>query len=240
MQAGGDPGKISSLETAIGMLRKGLTATVTRLDQFLSYQKKERAHLGDLHTKVDSMRDELTAWEVQQNPDASGIPERQAVEVHTPTTVITTMACQGDTKIEVSEPDLFPVGKYIVIQESLIHMVTGKGSLILDRPLNRDFLTGTSVRLLQYRVDSNYLQNPQTTHSNNGEGENSSTPHGGNWGLGTNPHIEQMGLNLNSHSGNGGGLESDTATTPLPCGKPRPPTERIGTPVKELTLQSWL
>ena len=83
------------------------------------------------------MRDELTAWEVyfqQQQPDGSGIPEKQVIEAQTPTTVITTMAHQGDTKIEVSDPDSFPVGKYIVIQESLIYMVMGKGSLILDRP----------------------------------------------------------------------------------------------------------
>ena len=82
----------------MGTLGKGLKATVTRLDQFLSYQKKEHAQLGG------------------QSPIA----------------VITTMAHQGDTKIEVSDPDSFPVGKYIVLKESLIYMVTGKGSLILD------------------------------------------------------------------------------------------------------------
>ena len=108
------------------------------------------------------MRDELTAWEVyyQQQPDVSGAPEKQSEEVETvqtPASVITTMARQGDTKIEVSDPDCFPVGKYIVIQESLIYLVVGKGSLVLDRPLSRDFLSGTSVRLLtdtdQYRSE---------------------------------------------------------------------------------------
>ena len=225
--AGGDSDKISSLEMANGNLRKGLTATMNRLDQFLSHQKKGHAQLGELHRKVDFMRDELTAWEVyfqQQPPEGSGIPEKQVIEVQAPTTVITTMAHQGDTKIEVSDPDSFPVGKYIVIQESLIYMVMGKGSLILDRPLSRDFLTGTTVRLLtdtdQKRVESNdiYLQNPQTTHSYNGECGISPMPHGGNGNQGTSPHIEQMGLDINSHSGNGGSLESDPATTPLPCG----------------------
>ena len=71
----------------------------------------------------------------QQQPDASGIPEKQPEEaeaVQVPASVITTMARQGDTKIEVSDPDCFPVGKYIVIQESLIYLVVGKGSLVLD------------------------------------------------------------------------------------------------------------
>ena len=197
------------------------------------------------------MRDERTAWEVyyQQQPDASGVPEKQpeqAESFQTPLSVITTMARQGDTKIEVADPDLFPVGKYIVLQESLIYMVVGKGSLILARPLSRDSLTGTNVRLLtdtdQYRVESTdiYLQNPQPSHYRNGEGEIPTTPHGGNGNLGTTPHIEQMGLDVNSYSGNGGAVESDTTASPLPCGKPRPPIERVGTPAKELTLQTWL
>ena len=124
-------------------------------------------------------------------------------------------------------------------------MVVGKGSLILDRPLTRDFLAGTNVRLLtdtdQYRVESTdiYLQNPQPSHSRNGERETPMTPHGGNGNLGTTPHIEQMGLDVNSHSGNGA-VESDTSASLLPCGKPRPPIERVGTPAKELTLQTWL
>ena len=246
---GGDSKRISSLENTTETLRKGLAATATRLDQFLSYQKKEHAQLGELHSKVNFTRDELTAWEVyyQQQPDASGIPEKQPeIEpVQAPVSSITTMAHQGDTKIEVSDPDCFPVGKYIVLQESLIYMVTGKGSLILDRPLSRDFLTLVPVSDTdadQYRAESTdiYLQNPQLSHSPNGERRNSAIPHGGNGSLGTNPHIEQTGLDLNSHSGNGGVMESYAATTPLPCGKPRPPIERTGTLVKELTLQTWL
>ena len=77
------------------------------------------------------MRDELTAWEVyyQQQPDASGTPEKQPEEIgpiQAPSSVITAMAQQGDI-IEVADPDLFPVGKYIVLQESLIYMVVGPG-----------------------------------------------------------------------------------------------------------------
>ena len=53
-------------------------------------------------------------------------------------------------------------------------------------------------------------------------------------------NVELLGLEINSHSGNGGAVESEAATTPLSCGKPRPPTERTGTPTKQLTLQTWL
>ena len=66
-----------------------------------------------------------------------------------------------------------------MIQESLIYMAEGKGSLIADRPLCRDFLAGTPVRPLveedQYRVEDGeiYLWNPQPPHSNNGEHGNS-------------------------------------------------------------------
>ena len=91
-----------------------------------------------------------------------------------PTTVLTVMANKGDVKIEVTDPDRYPVGKFIVIQESLIYLVQGKGSLILERPLCRDFLAGTPVRLLndtdQYRTEDNgeiYLQNPYQSHSPN-------------------------------------------------------------------------
>ena len=75
------------------------------------------------------MRDELAAWAVyyQQQPDVSGIPEKQPEEEETdqvPASVITTMARQGDTKIEVSNPDCFPVGRYIVIQE-VTHLYGG-------------------------------------------------------------------------------------------------------------------
>ena len=45
---GGDSKRISSLENTMETLKKGLTATVTRLDQFLSYQKKEHAQIGEL------------------------------------------------------------------------------------------------------------------------------------------------------------------------------------------------
>ena len=81
----------------------------------------------------------------------------------------------------MTDPDRCPIGKFIVIQESLIYLVEGKGSLILERPLSRDFLAGTPVRPLsdvdQYWTDDNgeiHLHNPNNSHSNN-EGQGSST-----------------------------------------------------------------
>ena len=36
------------------------------------------------------------------------------------------------------------------------------------------------------------------------------------------------------------GMGTDPSNDLLPCGKPKPPIERTGTPTKELTLQTWL
>ena len=237
-------------------LKKGLTATMTRLDQFLSHHKREHAQVEELRRRADSMRDELAAWAVyyQQQPDLSGIPEKQPEEEEThrvPASVITTMACKGDIEIEVSNPG-FVSSREVHFDPGIPHLLGGgAGSLILDRPLSRDFLSGTSVRLLtdadQYRAESEevYLHNPRP--SNSGERENFFNPHGGNGNMGNQSQqqlgersgnqgtVETPGLETYSHSGNGGGVELDATTTPLPCGKPRPPIERTGTPIKGVT-----
>ena len=136
----GDQSKISSLEKNGETLKEGLKATMGRLDQFLSHQKKEHAQVQEMKRDLDLIRDELAAWAVhfqQQRPEMFGASEKQ-VEFQqpnvVPTTVLTAMASQGDIEIEVTDPDRYPIGKYIVIQESLIYLVEGKGSLILDRP----------------------------------------------------------------------------------------------------------
>ena len=196
-------------------------------------------------------RDELAAWAVhfqQQRSDLAGISETQAeFQQLNPvlTTVLTAMASQGDIKIEVTDPEKYPTGKYIVIQESLIYMVEDKGSLILDRPLCRDFLAGTAVRPLveedQYRVEDGeiYLRNPQPSHSNNGEQGIPILPQRQNGNGGNSSSPEGAGLDGN-HLGNGEAVEVDPSNDLLPCGKPKPPIERTGTRVKELTLQTWL
>ena len=247
---GGDQSQISSLEKNVETLKRGLSATMGRLDQFLSHQKRDHAQVQDMKKVLDLTRDEMAAWMVhfqQQQPNLSGIPEKQAEEqipYQVPTTVLTAMASQGDVEIEVTDPERYPIGKYIVIQESLIYLVEGKGSLILDRPLCRDFLAGTTPLSDedQYRHEDGeiYLRNPQPSHSNNGEHGNSSLSQGQNGNMGTSPHIELVGLDGNSHSGNGEAVDTDPSNNLLPCGKPKPPIERTGTPTRELTLQTWL
>ena len=125
-------------------------------------------------------------------------------------------------------------------------MVEGKGSLILDRPLCRDFLIGTPVRPLteedQYRVEDGeiYLRNPQPSHSNNGEQGNSIPSQRQNGNGGTPPIADGTGPDVTSQTGNGETGDIDPTSDLLPCGKPKPPIERTGTQVKELTLQTWL
>ena len=161
--------------------------------------------------------------------------------------VLTEMANKGDIEIEVTDPDSYPVGKFIVMQESLIYLVQGKGSLILERPLCRDFLAGTPVRLLndadQYRTEDNgeiYLQNPYQSHSLNGEqgnfigspqshshheGQgNLGNSHGQNGDAGSHAHVELTGLGGNPHYENGAAMEVNQNDR-LPCGKPKPPIE---------------
>ena len=128
-----------------------------------------------------------------------------------------------------------------MIQESLLYLVEGKGSLILDRPLCRDFLVGTTVRPLveedQYRVEDGeiYLRNPQPSHSNNGEHGNSIPSQRQNGNVGTSSNLEGTGLDGNSHLGNGETADVDPSNDHLmisfPVGNPNPPIERTGTQV---------
>ena len=171
-------------------LKQGLKATVDRLDQFLSHQKKDNARVREIQQALDVTRDELAAWAVhlqqqqQVAPCGNGENQNEAEEsCQTPITVLTTKASKGDVVIEVTDPDRYQIGKYIVIQESLIYLVEGKGSLILERPLCRDFQAGTQVRPLsdedQYRTEDDgeiYLHNPLRSHSHNAGHGNSTTP----------------------------------------------------------------
>ena len=267
---GGDPGQIPALEKGVESLKRGLNATIDRIDQVLSHQKKDHAKIQEIQQALDCTRDELAAWAVHLQQQQQQLTPREKGETpsameepyQAPTTVLTEMANKGDIEIEVTDPDNYPVGKFIVIQESLIYLIQGKGSLILERPLCRDFLVGTPVRLLndadQYRTEDNgeiYLQNPYQSHSHNGEqGNPRGSPqahshhegqgnlrdsHGQNGDGGTPRHIEMAGMEGNSHCQNGAAGEASHSDR-LPCGKPKPPIERAGAPVRDLTLTTWL
>ena len=267
---GGDQSKIPALERGVETLKKGLKATMDRLDQVLSHQKKDHAKIQEIQQALDCTRDELAAWAVHLQQQQQQLTPREKGETpnameepyQAPTTVLTEMANKGDIEIEVTDPDSYPVGKFIVIQESLIYLVQGKGSLILERPLCRDFLVGTPVRLLndtdQYRTEDNgeiYLQNPYQSHSLNGEQGNSigspqahshhegqgslGNSHAQNGDAGSPGHVELAGMEGNPHSENGAAVEVNHNDR-LPCGKPKPPIERAGAPVRDLTLTTWL
>ena len=248
-------------------LKRGLKTIVDRSDQFLSHQKKDHARIQEIQQALDVTRDELAAWAVhlqqqqQQFPCGAGENQKEVEEPYqTPTTVMTVMARKGDVVIEVTDPDRYPIGKFIVIQESLIYLVEGKGSLILERPLSRDFLAGTPVRPLsdmdQYWTDDDgeiHLHNPTNSHSHN-EGQGNSTN--------SHSHNEGQGNSTNSHGTEWecgelqdllnwmewveiltwemGKLLKLVRLNVLPCGKPKPPIERAGVPVKDLTLTTWL
>ena len=263
---GGDQSKIPVLEKGVDALKRGLQTVVERLDHFLSHQKKDHAKIQEIQQALDMTRDELAAWAVhlqQQQQTVHGengeTQDAREEPPQTPTTVMTAMARKGDVVIEVTDPDRYPIGKFIVIQESLIYLVEGKGSLILERPLSRDFLAGTPVRPLsdmdQYWTDENgeiHLYNPHNSHSHN-EGQGISTnPHSQNDGQGNFTNSQNQNGNTGTpglieldraggepHLGNGEAVEATQAER-LPCGKPKPPIERAGATVKDLTLTTWL
>ena len=242
---GGDLVKIPALEKGVESLKRRLNATMDRLDQVLSHQKKDHAKIQEIQQALDCTRDELAAWAVhlqqqqQLTPRGTGETHDGVEEPYqAPTTVLTVMANKGDVKIDVTDPGSYPVGKFIVIQESLIYQAQGKGSLILERPLCRDFLAGTPVRPLndtdQYRTEDNgeiYLQNPYQSHSPNEEQGNSvgsPQPHSYNEGQGN------LG---NSHGQNGdvgspGHIELD--------GLGGTPIMRMGQPWKSITMTAFL
>ena len=97
-----------------------------------------------------------------------------------------------------------------------------------------------------------YLHNPPQSHSHNAGQENSTNSHSYNEGQGnsTNSHgqngsigtpglIELDGQGGEPHLENGEDNETNQPKR-LPCGKPKPPIERAGAPVKDLTLTTWL
>ena len=69
----------SSLEKSGETLKQGLKATMGRLDQFLSHQKKDHAQVQEMRGDLNLVRDELAAWAVhfQQTEARNGITIRE-------------------------------------------------------------------------------------------------------------------------------------------------------------------
>ena len=83
------------------------------------------------------------------------------------------------------------------------------------------------------------MHNPPQPHSHNEGQGNSTNSHEQNGSVGTPGHIELDGQGGDPHLENGEAMEANQ-TDRLPCGKPKPPIERAGVPVKDLTLTTWL
>ena len=81
------------------------------------------------------------------------------------------------------------------------------------------------------------MGSPQAHSHNEGQG-NLRNSHGQNGDDGSPPHIEMAGMEGNSHGENGAVVEVSPSDR-LPCGKPKPPVERAGAPVRDLTLTTW-
>ena len=217
----------------------------------MSHQKKDHAKIQEIQRALDFTRDELAAWAAHLQQQQQLTPRGAVSGSH--------HSDKGDVKIEVTDPS-YLAGKFIVLQESLIYLVQGKGSLILERHLCRDFQAGTPVRLLndtdQCRTEDNggiYLQNPYQSHHPMRNRDTLLVP------LNPIPTHEGQGNLGNSHGQNGdvgspGHIELDGQGKPplqwttmevnhndrLPCGKPKPPVERAEVPVGDLTLTTWL
>ena len=83
-------------------LKRGLKATMDRLDQFLSHQKKYNVRVQEIQQALDVTRDELAAWAVhlqqqQQVADCRNGESQNEVEepYQNPTTVLTAKASKG-------------------------------------------------------------------------------------------------------------------------------------------------
>ena len=61
---GGDQAKIPTLEKGVESLKRGLNATMDRIDQVVSHQKRDHAKIQEIQQALDCTRDELAAWAV--------------------------------------------------------------------------------------------------------------------------------------------------------------------------------
>ena len=93
-----------------------------------------------VHTPVLSVRDDYTSVV---------LPVATPIRVSTPECACSRLALpslKGVTKIYVEDQTHFKVGKIIIICELFMAQVIAFGSLVLDRPLDRDYPAGASIR----------------------------------------------------------------------------------------------
>ena len=74
-------------------------------------------------------------------------PVRQTASVAVRSTLLFN-ALKGMNKIYVCHQDLFHKGQMIIIGERFVAKIVDYGSLVLDRPLDQEYPSGTTVRAL--------------------------------------------------------------------------------------------
>ena len=108
----------SNLGKGVDSLKRGLKVTMDRLDQFLSHQKKDHAMIQEIQQGLDVTRDELAAWgapPATANSSGNWGNQNEVEEPYqAPTTALTVMASKGDVEIDVTDPERYPIGKFIV------------------------------------------------------------------------------------------------------------------------------
>ena len=75
-----------------------------------------------------------------------------------PATVLTMAALKGTRRLYVQDQSGFRIGRIVIIHDLFAAQIVGYGSIIIDRPVDRDYPVGSTVRELtpqdDHRVDS--------------------------------------------------------------------------------------
>ena len=108
--------------------------------QVLDHSSRTLLDVTPVHTPVPSVRDDNTSVV---------LPVATPIRVSTPECASSRLAIpslKGVTRIYVEDQTHFKVGKIIIICELFMAQVIAFGSLVLDRPLDRDYPAGASIR----------------------------------------------------------------------------------------------
>ena len=106
----------------------------------LDHSSRTLLDVTPVHTPAPSVRDDHTPIV---------LPVATPIRVSTPECACSRLALpslKGVTRIYVEDQTHFKVGKIIIICELFMAQVIAFGSLVLDRPLDRDYPAGASIR----------------------------------------------------------------------------------------------
>ena len=106
----------------------------------LDYSSRTLLDVTPVHTPAPSVRDD---------PTPIVLPVATPIRVSTPECACSRLALpslKGVTRLYVEDQTHFKVGKIIIICELFMAQVIAFGSLVLDRPLDRDYPAGAPIR----------------------------------------------------------------------------------------------